>query len=325
MLELFRKNHFFNSLLLLLYALLLRLPIQFADSQQPLESRGLITQWIFGAFDGQSLTTQLIAVLLIFLHAVLINRLVIRHRLTDEMTLFPGLFYILLMSFFPGMIGLNAALIGNTFLLLALPELFISHKKIMAASRIFNAGFWLSMAALAYFGYIAFFLFGLVGLSIQRTVRSKEWLQYIVGYITPLLIALMLDYLIESDTLSFTSHFSNAVFFSFSGGISLKPILQLIFFGSLILFTLLNYNGFTVRKSIHAQKKIDILYWFMLFSGLSVCIQSSVDSRDWAVVVVPLGIFTGMLFSQWKINWFAEALHFILLMACLALQFWSLL
>jgi hypothetical protein len=102
-------------------------------------------------------------------------------------------------------------------------------------------------------------------------------------------------------------------------------ILHIAVFGLLVLIVFLNYNNYTVRKNIHAQKKIDILYWLMVFAGVSAVLQSGTASGDWIILSVPLSVFMGIQFVNFKAAWFAEALHFFFLIFCLALQFWALL
>lgn len=325
MLELFRSNHVFNSLLLLVYAFLLRLPVQFAQPGLVPEGRGILTVWILDAVPVQGFIAHVLACLLVFIHAVMINRIVIRHRLTDEMTLFPGLFYILIVSLFPEMISLHALLFANTFIILAVGELFLAHRKKASARRIYNAGFWLSVASFCYFGFTVLFLFGLVTLSIQRTVRSKEWIQYLIGFITPLLILAMIDYLVSDGFYSLQQHLAYGGFLAFEWSWTTPVILHVVVFGLLVLIAFLNYNNYTVRKNIHAQKKIDILYWLMVFAGVSATIQSGITSGDWIILSVPMAVFMGIQFVNFKSAWFAESLHFFFLIFSLGLQFWALL
>ena len=95
MLEFFRKNHFLNSLLLLPYTLLLRFAsLLFAESWQG-GNGGFVGLRTMDLAGSSALTQNLIAFFLVYIQAVIVNRLAIRNRLANEITLFPGLFYIL--------------------------------------------------------------------------------------------------------------------------------------------------------------------------------------------------------------------------------------
>lgn len=99
MIELFRKNLAINSLLLLPYAILLRIhSLLYPVSTVDIGSNG-IQESILTFFSGP-LSQNIAATLLVFLQAVFINRLAIVNRLSSEITLLPGLVYIIIATFF---------------------------------------------------------------------------------------------------------------------------------------------------------------------------------------------------------------------------------
>jgi len=67
-----------------------------------------------------TLTQSIIAILLIFVQGVMLNRIVIKHRLTQRMTLFPAMIYILLCS----ILVENLSLTQFIYLLMFLPVIW---------------------------------------------------------------------------------------------------------------------------------------------------------------------------------------------------------
>ena len=326
MLEIFRRNRFFNSLLLLPYTILVRVWLVFDGQAPPFTKKGVLSEWVFGSLDVQSGFALFLSIVLVYFQALLLNRLVIRNRITGELTLFPGLFYILLVSFFPEYNGLSAPLVANTFVIVALTFLMSTHKTSGNAARIFSAGFWFGLAFLFYFGHIVLFLSGIVGLSLLRTVKSREWIQFVSGFSTPLWIVGLLDYLIHSDIQMTLGHFTGQLaFLDIDIPFGLPLYLQLIFFGLLIGIVTINYARFSLRQNIHVQKKINMLYTILYVLFGVVFVQANVYYEEWTTISLPLACFLAIIFVRSSQLLILEIIHFVMLLSVLGLQIYTLL
>jgi hypothetical protein len=256
----------------------------------------------------------------------MVNRLIIRHRLTHEMSLFGGVFYILIMSLFPSYGGLSSILIANLFLLIALSQLFTTHKKLQSASRIFSVGFWLAISSLFYFGYFPLLLFGLVGLSSLRTMRSKDWLQYFFGYAAPFICLGMVSYLTVDSLALPVAHFSDYFgFLDVSFNSDIISWIEIGLFSGLILLSLINYSNFNLKKGIHAQKKIDLHFWLLFFSFFIFICLKGISHYELLILGIPLSLFLAILFLRIKRKSWAEFFHFLLLGLCFGIHIWALL
>jgi hypothetical protein len=96
-LEFFKKNHLFNSLLLLPYALILRMVVLVFPSQGSL-ARFMATglKEIIASIQHWGVGSYLLSTFLVFIPAAIVNRLYIKQSMIGEINLFPGLCYILL-------------------------------------------------------------------------------------------------------------------------------------------------------------------------------------------------------------------------------------
>lgn len=321
MLELFRNNNFIFTLLLIPYAIFIRfLPIYFGTAGT-FASEGLWLQWIFGEEIRQSIGIQVLAVLLIFFQAAMINRIAIKNRMTNEMTLFPGVFYILLVSFFPDYVGLSPILVANTFILIALEQMFVSHKKFRTAEHLYSVGFWFSIAAITYYGYFLFMFFPLIGLSMLRTVKWINWLQFLIGLITPILIFVMLSILRDDPAMMiFSEWWTKSGSFDFHFSKDWLSFLQLGFFGIWILASFLQYNAFTIKKNIHAQKKIDLCFWLMTFALIAVSFMANIKTTDLIFLAIPLSLTIAMSFLRFKSKVSSEMIHFLMIITLFTIQ-----
>ena len=77
--------------------------------------------------------------LLVVLQAIMLNTVVNNYKMGRELTYFTALCYILLASAIPEFLYLSPALMGNTFLIIALAEMFKWYRKFEASASIFNA------------------------------------------------------------------------------------------------------------------------------------------------------------------------------------------
>ncbi|MBK7410278.1 MAG: hypothetical protein IPJ40_20805 [Saprospirales bacterium] len=101
------------------------------------------------------------SMLLVFFQAILIVVMVNGNRINNESNLLPGVFYCLFASMVPEFMYPSPVLMGNTFLLLALLELMGVYKIPIASGRLYNVGFWISVASLFYFSNIGLLAFAI--------------------------------------------------------------------------------------------------------------------------------------------------------------------
>ena len=320
MLEIFRKNYFLNSLLLLPYAVLLRIHSLLHPQPVPEELGGFFTY--LGFHQLSPAIGSIIAILVVFFVAVLINRLSIINRLSHEQTLFPGVFFILISSAHPSFLKFWPVFIALVFQLFSMLEMFTTYKKTGIAKTIFNTGFYTGIAALFYFPFIAFFLLNTVSLAILRAFQRKEWLQMMVGLLMPFYLILAW-FFIRGDNIVETA---NAWFFSqfrlhWVQPESTRSWILIATFGILILIAISYYNRFNIKKSIQVQKKIDILYWHMLLTVPTVWMTKTLLPAHLLILSIPLAIFLGLLIAQIKERMFAEIIHLVMLVGILLSHF----
>jgi len=315
LLELFRSNLFINSILLFPYIVVVRIfsliyPISYEFSN---EKCSFFVHLILGGFSN-ALLQNIFAVILIFIQASLLNYILSRHKISKETTLFAGVVYVLLVSLIPENIGLSPILIANTFLILAVANLFDCYKQADAGALIFNSGFFLGVASVFYTPYLVFILFGLIALILVRSFRIMEKLRYIAGVIVPYYFMLAYFYLkdIEFSKLDlFKGIFFKIPHIAITGNIVGIVSVTLLFL--MILFSLYNYNFYISRKNIQAHKKIDISYWILLFCLIGFVLFRTEDKYHLLSLSVPLALLLSINLSDSKRKVMYEVLHICVL------------
>ena len=292
MIEIFRRNLFVNSILLLPYVFILRLntvlhPVGFTLG----ESANVFQKSIFFTLTDP-LAQNIFANLLIFCQALLINHLYLKNRLSKNATLFPGLFYIIFITLIDENNLLAPILIANTFIILAVLNVLETYKLPQAKVYIFNTGFILAMASLFYSPYFAFILFGVISLLQLRSFKIAEKLQFFIGFGVPYFLLFTYRYWFG---ISFVDlDFINEIFFRI-------PKFR--------------------TESIQAQKKIDIFYWVLLFCLISFFIFNTPGLHHILSIAFPLSVLIGCLVSDAKRTVTLEIVHILVVSLIFITQF----
>lgn len=322
MIEIFRRNLFVNSILLLPYIFILRLntvlhPVEFTLG----ESSNVFQKSIFFTLTDP-LAQNIFANLLIFCQALLINHLYLKNRLSKNATLFPGLFYIIFITLIDENNLLAPILIANTFIILAVLNVLETYKLPQARVYIFNTGFILAMASLFYSPYFAFILFGVISLLQLRSFKIAEKLQFFIGFGVPYFLLFTYRYWFGISYVDLD--FINEIFFRIpkfrTDGLIvfylsvLVPLLCVV----LALFNFGNING---KKSIQAQKKIDIIYWVLLFCLISFLIFNTPGLHHLLSLAFPLSVLIGCLVSDTKKTVILEIIHILIVSLIFITQF----
>ena len=325
MLGLFRTNQLLANIFLLPYVVLLHLHL-FIFPEQVVETpfeNGILSYWVLIFLGSNHLVSNIITILLLFIQGIMINVLVINNRLSREISLLPGVFYVLLASSIPTFLPLNPLLIANTFFILFLIALLSVYKKTTVAGTILNIGFWIGLASLAYFSYIALLFWGMIGLNILRAFKIKERLMLLSGLFIPLFLLGVYFFWQDQLPVYFTQEFFlRKNWIELIAGLEAYDYLFLSFFILLSIVTLLSYGQYTSKQNIQVQKKINILFWSIPTFILSLLFSPIPGLVNLLFLTVPLGILLSINMVYLK-KGSAETIHLILLAAILFLQYKS--
>ena len=320
MLTFFRTNQQFLNVLLLFYLAIMRASTFMHTSSIVPREQGILTDWVYSFFPPLSMSGTIFAFFLIFFQAIAINQIIARYRVATEISLLPGVFYCFFTSMMPDFLPLSSILLANTFLILAVYNLFDTYKNNYVAGRIFDAGLWLGVASLFHFSYIFLVFWGIICLGILRGIRFKEFFMFLIGLFVPIFIVGVYCFWVDKMTL-LGQHFNkNIGLMSFipyhSSMIYVKIGLTALF----LMLTIVASSQFFSRRNMTAQKYISMLYWLMLFCGLTTFTQHNIDLNQLLIISIPLSILLSMTFQRIP-SAMSEALHMLLLMIALILQF----
>lgn len=322
MLEFFKRNVFINSILLLPYAFILRIngllyPVTI--SQQ--EYYSSFTNWIYSILNS-GVSQWVFSCILVFVQALLINRMCIKHKLLKDLNLVPGLIYVLLTASLPDFIQLSPALMALTLIIPCVGIIATTYNNNQVASEIFTSGIFVGIAALLYYPMYYFGVVSFLSILILKSFSFKERLQHLIGIITPTLILLSCEIFIQYDKLVVPNYFLSNFQYDFTLLIQdIKSLFVAIAIAICIIIVIINYGNYMAQKATATQKKIDILYWVSAFSLVSIILTYKTEYTHIHILLFPLSIFLAMSLMAMKNRIFAEIIHFVMMLLVIIVQF----
>lgn len=323
MLGLFRTNQLTNGILFLFYAIILRSATYFFPQLRlaALDDGGFFNAPILGLFGSNWWALEIFTVLLISIQGFMVAYMIYEFRLAKEVSLFAGVFYILLNCCLQWFLPLSGVMIANTFLIFAVYSILLTYRVPSCSATIFNIGFWIAISTFFEISNFVFLVFAVLGLNQMRALKLKELLTVLVGFLVPYILVAVYFFWNDQYVFFVKNHIHKYLDLSLLSAYSNIWVNGTVaFFGLSIAFHLLNSGEYNKKKSIQVQKRISVFYVFMLTSFFTIFFQAQTDVTNLLVLTIPLSIFMGFAFINLSRN-FGTALHWALLFIVLALQF----
>jgi hypothetical protein len=188
-LNLFRQNSLVAGIMLFVLTVLLRLPAFTAMPKYEFIQNAPFARLTFGfisALPNAYLWSFIIATALVFLQAMFINYIVYSQSILYKNTFMPGLFYILLNSFFIQQTELTPQLISNTFVLLLLQRLCYLYESKNPVLVVLDTGLYLGVGILFNYDLLLFLPFILISVIIFTSFNLRYLIVSILGICIPL-------------------------------------------------------------------------------------------------------------------------------------------
>lgn len=320
MLSIFRTNQLLAGILILGYALFLHLP-DFWQSAPPVQLMpGVGNTWLTPLLQDAPMVSLAAVVALLFIQAVFANAIIFAHRIISPANLFPGVFVVLLGSLLPAFHQYSGYLIANVFLLLSLRSYLKAFRINNSADHVFNTGFWMGLAALFVPAYLIFLLAYSAMLPILKSGKVRDQLILLLGAIMPLYLVGIGYYWYDMLPVFWEQQWATA--FSLPQTIALAkiPIVTNVAMIALLIIVLSSRRIYLAKTKMDVQIKIDILYWLLLGSGLSIWWLMPWNMQQWQTLVPIAGILLSFNFTKVR-QQTAEAWHLVLLILLFYLNF----
>jgi hypothetical protein len=310
----FRANNPFNTFILLVYGLLLKLA-WFISPQVPVIQKSdsflfnRVMKSLKPALDGYPLSYSIITFFLLYTQAISFNRLLNNRRLMQKPNYLPGMSYLLITSFFTEWNILSAPLVINTILIWVWAKMSSLYNNPEAKSTLFNIGIVVGIATFFYFPAIAFSLLIIFALLITRPPKVAEWLIPLLGIITPWYF--LFAWLFLTDKLYGFQVPGIAVDYSFLAHDKTRYAgIFIILIPAVIggLFVQLNLR----RQIVQVRKSWGLMILYLIVALFVPFINSTHNFQYWILAAVPLSAFIGCFFYYPQKKWIPSAIHWVM-------------
>lgn len=282
----------------------------------------LLFRDVFGWALADTRRAAMLATVLVFIQAVLLNRLVDTFRMMHDRTWVPGAMYALAASVLPDFLFVSAPLVAATVIPLALSRMFSVYKQSMAFGAVFDSAFWLTVGSLFYPPLAWLLPVCFIGFFSLRSFHLREQIVFFTGVSVPFILALTFYFWYDAAPAFLNGQFAGGLqisIYALPDGLygSLKTALLAL----MLIIVLAGFNVYYYKKLIQIQKFITILYW-ILFAGLfAMLLHGGTQFRQFILLAPSIAIFMAYSFQSLRNIFMAEVFHFGLLAAVFFIQF----
>jgi hypothetical protein len=262
-----------------------------------------------------------IAALIIFIQALLVNFLVNHHNLLGKPTFLPALMYITVSGLFTPFIVLSPPLICNFLVIWMLFKLFAFYKSNDAKSPAYDLGMIIAIGSLIYLPFNYLFLAIWAALTLFKPFNWREWVAGIIGYATIFFFLAVYYYLngILPDLYStwnpLATKFPESIHINYYNYLVLIPVILIL----VLCFFKLQQNFF--KSYVQVRKSFQLLFIIFLLAALTFYTQAAFQLNHFLLCAVPAAVFFSYYFLYAKGKWFYESLFLLLVIGIIYFQF----
>lgn len=308
----FKQKSPVNSILLLIFGLLLKAPL-FLHARPVLVSETdgkLYSQLIVPLFPADNtLTASVIAFILLYVQALLLNFLVNEYRLLPRPTYLPAMAYLIITSLLPEWNYFSAPLIANTLIIWAFIQLFKLYNAHKGSEIIYNIGLITGLCAFIFFPSVLITLCLLIGIMTLRPFRLSELFLLILGVVTPFYFYAI--YLFLNDSLTIKKVFNDI-------HLQIPAIQNSIWLSvSVVLLTIpFLAGGYFVQSHLHkmliqSRKNWSILLLYLLLAIFIPFVNTASTFTNWILLTVPFAAFHSSAYYYITRKWVYMSLFLI--------------
>lgn len=236
-----------------------------------------------------------------------------RNNLTKKNS-YKLLIFSLFIALLPETILNSKILLANLFVLLAFRRLISLRSKKEIKKKLFDAAFWISVAALFYFWAILFYVLIIAGLILYTVLGIKNWIVPLIGIITVGIIWTSYMILVNYEIVQYFSSLID-MSFDFSHWNSKRLILGItliLSYGIWALFYMLKDLGSRSKKSRPSYILIVIGALIGLFI---IAVAPNKNGSEFLFLFAPLSIVITNYLETISEKWFKEVLIIGLIVA----------
>ncbi len=265
-------------------------------------------------------TNVFLAAFLLFIQALIFNRIINSYNLLGKSTFLPALMYVSAGSLLTPFLILSPVLICN-FLVLWMIEKFLSiSKRDELKPVMYDLGMIVAMGTLVYFPFITMLPVLWISLIIFRPFNWREWLAVVIGFITIFFFLAVFYYWNDSLDqfyriwLPLATKFPTYLKINYYDTLVLIPVIIILILG----FFKLQKNFF--RSVVHLRKSFQLLFFLFLTGLASFYLKEDIKLYHFLLCVAPVSALMAYYFAYSSKRWMYESLFLVLVASIIYFQ-----
>lgn len=314
MVGIFKNKNPGNALLLLLYGLILKFPL-FLHPVKPIADQGnnyiyyLILKLLEPVSANAPIVFSVVAFLLIFTQATLLNRIVNSFKLFPKANYLTGMSFILATSLIKEWTYFSAPLLINSLMIWIWYRMVGLYNNNNPKTSIYNVAVLVGFLPLIYSPAMTFIMLLLIALLLTRPFDVTEWMVAILGIITPYYFLFVILFL--TDQWAFSKIVPKVLFH-----LPKLPVSVWISSGLGLLLVPFLCGGYFVQANlskmlIQVRKAWGLLLWFFMISIIIIFINPADTYMHWLLLLVPMAAFHAATYYYMGPRWLASVLHWL--------------
>ena len=319
MINQFKTLNPINLLLLFAYTFFMRIAI-FVHLPERLNFEFLesYTKFMVQIPIGEDLSVGLnifIAGILIYIQALIFNRVVNNHALLAKPSFLPALLYITGASLFEPFLILSPTLICNFMLILVMDKLLRIGKSPNAIMIMFDVGIFIAIGTLIYFPFVVMLLLIWLSLLLYRSFYWREWVSGLIGFLIIFFFLAVFYYWNDNLTMFYKIWLPLKNKFPSAFKIQYNDYLVLVPVGVMMILATIRLRENFFRSFISTRKAFQMLFFMFLIAILSFYTKPNFKLYHFLLCVPPGAVLLAYYFSNATKRWFYESLFLILVLA----------
>ena len=309
MLRIFRTNVFLQIVVILIVALAMWMGSFITPPPIPMVGGGHLYYWLVGLFPP--MVGSIVGFVLVLVEGFLFNAMLYRHKMINQSTLLPMLFYVIAMSL--GSPNLTPIVLGNLMLLFALDQLMLTGTLLsLPLDKVFGSATCIALATL-FCPAMAVFFIGLVASMFNYSLYSwRDTTMLILGILAPYIIVETIFFL--NDQMFYRNYL---ILYSFTDIhlIARGGWIEWVGSGLFLLILIMGLGAVFVNsqnRNINFKKNISTILLFLLGS-VAYMLYTSVVPIPTQAFALPFACCCTSLFIEPKRKEFGSNIFFVVL------------
>ena len=258
---------------------------------------------------NNALLGAVVAFVLLYMQALMINYFMNEFRMLSKQTYLPGMAYLLITSLLPEWNYLSSPLVATTFIIWIIIKLFRLYNIPVARGTIFNMGLLLGIGSYIYFPSASFVLCFLLGIIILKPFKLNEVILFFMGCLTP--YYLFGAYLFLRGNLSLATFLPHV-------SVRVPEVKSTVWLAvsTLLLAIPFLVGGFFVQAHLHkmliqVRKSWSILLLYLMLAFFVPFVNTYTSFSNWILVAAPFACFHAATYFYPAKKWLPNVLFFL--------------